>query len=197
MEIMQNLRIDNLLGVWKSDKYTLTILPTRIVLIGNSIRGIDESIRMNYIADKNEYYNTIQLSDSINLFQLLSDNEIVLKLKNVNGKNDLICEVFNRVGFENEFSFYLNIEVPSINKYRAIRWYSPWEYITLFEICDYSIIKLITGKDEDELKLIRTFYYEEGNDKNKWIKIDFHSHFADFRQKELIREMQEALIEKK
>lgn len=59
MESMQHLRIDNLLGVWKSDKYTLTILPTRIVLIGNSIRGIDESIRMNYIADKNEYYTSI------------------------------------------------------------------------------------------------------------------------------------------
>lgn len=193
---MQNLEINEILGVWKSDKYILTILPVRLVLIGNSIRGIDESIRMNYNADKNEYYNTIQLSDSINLFQLLSDNEIVLKLKNVNGKNDLISEVFNRVGFENEFSFYQNIEVPCINKYRAIRWYSPWEYITLFEICDYSITKLITGKDKDELKLIRTFYYEERNDRNKWTRIDFHSHFADFRQEELIREMQEALIEK-
>ena len=41
---MQNLKIDNLLGVWKSDDYILTILPTRIVLSGNSTRGIDENI---------------------------------------------------------------------------------------------------------------------------------------------------------
>lgn len=106
MESMQNLKIDNLLGVWKSDDYILTILPTRIVLSGNSTRGIDENIIMNYIADNNEYHNTIQVSDSINLFQLLTDNEIVLKLKNINGQNNLVSEVFNRVGFENEFSFY-------------------------------------------------------------------------------------------
>lgn len=68
MESMQNLKIDNLLGVWKSDDYILTILPTRIVLSGNSTRGIDENIIMNYIADNNEYHNTIQVSDSINLF---------------------------------------------------------------------------------------------------------------------------------
>lgn len=195
MESMQNLKIDNLLGVWKSDDYILTILPTRIVLSGNSTRGIDENIIMNYIADNNEYHNTIQVSDSINLFQLLTDNEIVLKLKNINGQNNLVSEVFNRVGFENEFSFYQNIEVA--NKYNAVRWYNPWEYTILLEICNYSITKIISGSNEEGKSIISSFINQESQDISKWIKVNFQSHFIYSRQKDLIKKMQEALIEKK
>lgn len=195
MESMQNLRIEDLLGIWKSDKYTLTILPTKLILIGKNIKSIEEDIIMNYIDDNNNI-NTVQLSKSFNLFQLLNDNEIVLKFKNANSKENFVKEYFSRVGFENEFSFYQNIEAPCTNKYIAIRWYSPWEYTTLLEICDYSIKRLITGKDENERKIIIDFYYNERYNENKWIKIDFHSHFANFRQDELIREMQKALIKK-
>lgn len=182
---MQNLKIDNLLGVWKSDDYILTILPTRIVLSGNSTRGIDENIIMNYIADNNEYHNTIQVSDSINLFQLLTDNEIVLKLKNINGQNNLVSEVFNRVGFENEFSFYQNIEVA--NKYNAVRWYNPWEYTILLEICNYSITKIISGSNEEGKSIISSFINQESQDISKWIKVNFQSHFIYSRQKDLIK----------
>ena len=191
---MQNLKIDNLLGVWKSDDYILTILPTRIVLSGNSTRGIDENIIMNYIADNNEYHNTIQVSDSINLFQLLTDNEIVLKLKNINGQNNLVSEVFNRVGFENEFSFYQNIEVA--NKYNAVRWYNPWEYTILLEICNYSITKIISGSNEEGKSIISSFINQESQDISKWIKVNFQSQFIYSRQKDLIKKKQEALIEK-
>ena len=191
---MQNLKIDNLLGVWKSDDYILTILPTRIVLSGNSTRGIDENIIMNYIADNNEYHNTIQVSDSINLFQLLTDNEIVLKLKNIKGQPNLVSEVFNRGGFENEFSFYQNIEVA--NKYNAVRWYNPWEYTILLEICNYSITKIISGSNEEGKSIISSFINQESQDISKWIKVNFQSHFIYSRQKDLIKKMQEALIEK-
>lgn len=191
---MQNLRIDNLLGVWKSDRYTLTILRDKVILVGND-KNIDENVLMKHILNQDSKVNTIQLSNSINIFQIFNDNEINIKITNLIKKEDFVSETFKHLSFIDEFEFYRNIEVPSINKYTAIRWYSPWEFVTLFEICDYSIIKLITGKDEDEKKIINSFYYNERNDTNKWIKIDFHSHFADFRQADLIKEMQKALVE--
>lgn len=195
MRSMQNLKLENLLGVWKSDKYTLTILQDKVVLVGND-KNISESVLMERILTMSPNINTIQLSNSINIYLIFNENEINIKISDSIQNNQLTSELFTHLSFIDEFSFYRNIEVPNINKYTAIRWYSPWEYVTLFEICDYSIIKLITGKDEDELKFINDFYNKEGNDRNKWIRVDFHSHFADFRQKDLIEKMQEALMEK-
>lgn len=80
---MQNLKIDNLLGVWKSDDYILTILPTRIVLSGNSTRGIDENIIMNYIMSNFDFMKNAKSFIDAKAESFLKENNVNKPLSDI------------------------------------------------------------------------------------------------------------------
>lgn len=189
---MQNLRIDDLLGIWKSDKYTLTILQDKVVLVGND-KNISESVLMKHILTQTPNINTIQLSNNINIFQILNENEIRIKIKNPIDNEGFVNEIFRRVDFIDEFTFYRNIEVPNIKKYVAVRWYSPWEYATLLEICDYCVANQISGNNEKGKKIISDFVNKESLNTNKWIRINFYAEFYKDTQLKIISNIKEVL----
>lgn len=97
------------------------------------------------------------------------------------------------------FRFYMNNNVD--NLYAALRWYNEsWDRVVLLKIKNNKIVSITTGeKYGDERKEVNDFVFFEIPDISlgkTWKEIDFSVHFADFRQKDLIEKMQEALMEK-
>lgn len=105
----------------------------------------------------------------------------------------------NSFNFIKEFKFYINNSVD--NQYAALRWYgTTWNRVVLFTIDKNNITNTVTGeKYGEERSEITRFVFFETPDVSlgtTWKEIDFNVHFADFRQKDLIEKMQEALMEK-
>lgn len=187
---MQNLKIEDLAGVWCSEVYTLTVTLEKIAFLGPDIRYIVEPVDMKHLLNEDVpmTYNTMQLSGSINIYQIFDDQEVEIVIEG--GKHFRL----KRMGFENEFSLFRSITTPGT--FVALRWYSPWGYIALFEIEHNSITKYLVGGNEEERIEINRFYNQEVVKESLWRRTTFKESIPEYRINELLEKMKEVLHEK-
>ncbi|MDD3038642.1 hypothetical protein [Bacteroides sp.] len=188
MNSMKNIKIEDIIGVWECNDYSLVITKKCVLLTDKKMNVItlEEPVSIEYIANENNKstFNTVRLSQNIYIYQLITDDNLYFTIKNENIE-------FNRLGFINEFKFYRNTEIPS--KRIAIRWYSPWEYIAMIEFQDLSITKILTGKIEKQrTEIINT--YEEAIFPKKWTEISFKDSFPYHKQNEIIEYIKHQLL---
>lgn len=188
MNAMKNIKIEHIIGVWECESYILVITNECIVLTDKktNIHIIDEPIFMKDISSEKDKstFNTIPLSKSIYICQIINDDNLFVTIKEEKIK-------LNRKGFINEFKFYRNTEIPS--KYIAIRWYSPWEYIAMVEFQGLEVIRVLTGKNEYERTEINE-YHTNVLMCDKWIEFSFFQLFPNYKQSEIVESIKKQLL---
>lgn len=182
---MEGLKLENVLGLWESENFTLVITPESAVLTKKIEEKSSEieSIIWNHILEKEneKHYNTIQLSKSLYVHQLSNNdlNEIIIKYNDVNYS-------FHRVELINSFKFYRSPK--DVEKFVAIRWYSPWKYIAMIEFQGFEIKRILKGDSKKEQDEIRHCYLEEILPEN-WVEFNFRTFFPLYRQEDAIDEI--------
>ena len=182
---MEGLKLENVLGLWESENFTLVITPESAVLTKKIEEKSSEieSIIWNHILEKEneKHYNTIQLSKSLYIHQLSNNdlNEIIIKYNDVNYS-------FHRVELINSFKFYRSPK--DVEKFVAIRWYSPWKYIAMIEFQGFEIKRILKGDSKKEQDEIRHCYLEEILPEN-WVEFNFRTFFPLYRQEDAIDEI--------
>lgn len=182
---MGKLKLENILGLWDSENYTLVITPESATLTKKIEEKSSETepIIWHHILEREneQHYNTIQLSKYIYIHQLLDDDlkEIIIKYNGVNYP-------FHRVELINSFKFYRSPK--DVQKFVAIRWNSPWEYIAMVEFQGFEIKRILKGESKKEQDEISHCYWEEILAKN-WIEFNFKSLFPHYRQIDIISEI--------
>lgn len=186
MHSMERLKLEDVLGVWENDIYTLVITIKKATM-SQKIEGktaYTNSIIWSHISnEKNKMYNnTILISKDIYIYQLFEDNpnELVINYDGNNYK-------FHKVTFINEFKFYRSRI--DIHQYIAIRWYNPLEYIALVEFHDFDIKRILRGNSETERQEICGIYSSITIMPDNWIEIEFNSCFPDYKRKAILETM--------
>ena len=138
---MKTLKIDNVLGLWENETYTLIITPITTTISKKIEEKHSETkhIIWQHILDKENkiHYNTIQVSEGIYIHQLIDNNpeELIINY------ND-ICYNFHRIELINSFKFYRSPK--DAHKFVAIRYHVPWEYTIMVEFQDFKIKRIIS-----------------------------------------------------
>lgn len=182
---MEKLKLENILGLWESENYTLVITPESATLTKKIEEKSSETepIIWHHILEREneQHYNTIQLSKYIYIHQLLDDDlkEIIIKYNDVNYS-------FHRVELINSFKFYRSPK--DVEKFVAIRWHSPWKYVAMIEFQGFEIKRILKGNSKKEQDEIRHCYWEEILPE-KWSELNFETYFPLYRQIDIINEI--------
>lgn len=184
------LKLEDILGLWENDDYTLVITPKTITLSSKTQTTYVEKepiIWRHCLDDKNKIlHNTIQVSKNIYIYQLNENSldEFVI-LYNDN------YHPFHRVSFFNEFKFYRSRI--DIHKYIAIRWHNPWEYVALVEFQDFHIKRILQGDVQEERSEICNYHTDISTFPDNWTEIEFRTCFPDYHQKAIQKTIKDKL----
>ena len=183
---ISTLKLDDILGLWDNDEYTL-VITDKAVSLQKKIEdrtNLSEPIIWKHIVSTEEkiHFNTIRLSNSIYIHMLFDNCD------------DDICIYYNqmkillrRVKLINQFKFYINNE--NTKQVIAIRYNSPWEYAALVEFNLFEIKRIFSGSKEEEKSEIIRYNLELSDFSNKWRLIDFEHFFPKHLQKDIIKEL--------
>lgn len=187
---MEELKLGNVLGLWESENFTLVITPESAVItkkIEEKSSAVEPIIWHHILEKENKkYYNTILLSKSIYIHQL-SDNDLKEIIINYNGTN----YDFHRVEFINSFKFYRSPK--DVQKFIAIRWYNPWEYIAMVEFQGFEIKRILNGENQKEKDEINHCYWEEIL-AEKWSEINFETFFPPYKHNDIINKIRSEIL---
>lgn len=187
---MEKLRLENVLGLWESENFTLVITPESAVFakkIEEKSSVVEPIIWHHILTEENKkHYNTIQLSESIYI-HLLDNND----LKDIDIKyNDTIYH-FHRVEFIKSFKFYRSPK--DVHKFIAIRWYNPWEYIAMVEFQGFEIKRILKGTSKMEQDEIIHCYWEEILAEN-WSEFNFKTFFPPYKHNDIINKIRSEIL---
>lgn len=187
---MKKLNLEDVLGLWESENFTLVITSESAVLAKKTEEKSSEteSIIWHHILEREneKHHNTIQLSRNIYIHQLLDDDlkEIIIMYNDVNYS-------FHRVELINSFKFYRSPK--DVQKFVAIRWNSPWEYIAMVEFQGFEIKRILRGESKKEQDEISHCYWEEILAEN-WVEFNFKSLFPHYKQIDIISEIKSKIL---
>lgn len=182
---MKELKLEDVSGLWESENFALIITTTSVVLSKKTEDKSSEieSIIWKHILEKEnkKHYNTIQLSESLYIYQL-SDNDLNVITIEYNDTN----YHFHKVEFIDSFKFYRSPK--DVQKFVAIRWHSPWKYAVMVEFQGFEIKRILKGESKKEQDEIRHCYLEEILPEN-WVEFNFKTFFPSYRQEDVIDEI--------
>lgn len=187
---MERLKLENILGLWECENYTLVITPESATLAKKIEEKSSETepIIWHHILEREnkKHYNTIQLSKYIYIHQLLDDDlkEIIIKYNDINFS-------FHRVELINSFKFYRSPN--DVEKFVAIRWHSPWKYVAMIEFQGFEIKRILKGDNKKEQDEIRHCYWEEILPEN-WYEFNFETYFPSYRKIDIINEIKSKIL---
>lgn len=190
MKAMNLLKKEDITGAWENEIYSLVIMPNLVFLEEKKhrIQICKEPILMKYMDDRNDKrtFNTMMLSENVQIFQIINDDEISIK---IGKEND--SYILKRLSFKEEFNFYRNMEFPST--YVAIRWFNPWEYVAIAEIKDCNVVKVMTGNIEEQRIRINEIHSDLLMSP-KWLEVNFESVVPGYKQNEIINDITKQII---
>lgn len=182
---MENLNLEDVLGLWDSEDFKLIITPESATLTKKIEERISktESIIWHHILEKEniKHYNTIHLSKSIYI-HLLSENNLEEIIINYNDSN----YNFQRVEFIKSFKFYRNPK--DVQKFVAIRWQCPWKYTAMIEFQGFKIKRILKGESKNEQDEIGHCYLEKILPEN-WSEVNFETYFPHYYHTDIINEI--------
>ena len=104
--------------------------------------------------------------------------------------NDTIYH-FHRVEFIKSFKFYRSPK--DVQKFIAIRWYNPWEYIAMVEFQGFEIKRILNGENQKEKDEINHYYWEEILAEN-WSEFNFETFFPTYKHSEIINKIRSEIL---